>query len=115
MEIETLIALLLLAGYYFWFAWSEIRDNRKAREEQIARRVAQRIKQEKTAIARCKNERIGSFWKCRYFKHGDQLGFFRQKPSSERVVAEIGPVDPELQMHELFELGPAEEHMQMTI
>ncbi len=99
MEIETVLCVVLLACYYAWCIGVEIRDRRKEHEAQIARQQ----KRARIVVARCKYERIGEFWKCRYFSFGDQVGFFRKKPSSGRVLAVMGEVDQNLKMRELIE------------
>lgn len=113
MEIETIFGIMLLACHYGWCIWIEIRDKRIELEKQRARR----IEQKKIVTARFKNERVAGFWKCRYFSlhKGDTVGFLRQKPSSERIKAKEGSLDPELNMYELIELESCNDNAQLSI
>ena len=57
-----------------------------------------------TVVARIKKE-DNSLWLCKFFFWGDHVGFFRKKPSSDRVQAWVVCYDKNLGMYELEELG----------
>ncbi len=86
-----IVAFLL---FYVWYVYNEIKLAKKKRQQLKCKNYV--------VTARLKKEENGR-WICKFFQYGDHIGYFEEKPSSERVKAVVIDYDNKVKMYKLQE------------